>query len=213
MACALTLADLPPSPAVGTPARSGEGSGACARWRALLGGPEPATPVSPCRKHRGLSPTARDNRSKSAGGAHASSLHLQLHFQYISFRSHFTNNICPQSLKIKKWVREARRCPRSGSCPHGREWRGRGLCFAGTGGMRPGKTALGPDRWPGAEGRGGCEPSRRPDVRGDRVTAQPPPPAHRPTGKRAGGRPGRRACAVTVAAPGHPWGRCSPCVS
>lgn len=28
----------------------------------------------------------------------------------------------------------------------------------------------------GAEGRGGCEPSRRPDVRGDRVTAQPPPP-------------------------------------
>lgn len=85
MACALTLADLPPSPAAGTPARSGEGSGACARWRVLLGGAEPAAPVSPCRKHRGLSPTARDNRSKSAGGAHASSLHLQLHFQYISF--------------------------------------------------------------------------------------------------------------------------------
>lgn len=43
---------------------------------------------------------------------------------------HFTNNICLQSLKIKKWVRERGRRPRSGSCPHGREWRGRGpvLC-------------------------------------------------------------------------------------
>lgn len=51
----------------------------------------------------------------------------------------------------------------------------RGLSFAGAGGACPGETALGPDRWPGvgAEGPRGREPSDRPDVPGDRVTAQP----------------------------------------
>lgn len=103
---------------------------------------------------------------------------------------HFTNNICPQSLKIKKWVRERGRRPRSGSCPHGREWRGRGLCFAGTGGMRPGKTALGPDRWPGSRGARGMRAQQAPRCAGRsgyRTAPAPRTPSHGQARRRPAG--------------------------
>lgn len=103
---------------------------------------------------------------------------------------HFTNNICLQSLKIKKWVRERGRRPRSGSCSHGRERRVRGPVLCRHRGNAAWRVGPGPRQMAGSRGARGMRAQQAPRCAGRsgyRTAPAPRTPSHGQARRRPAG--------------------------